>query len=387
MAFSSTLSSFARPNPTDRLNSPSHSALHNTVSSALGQVEAIIGVRGDSSVVGTINTALFSPGSDGGGHVQSANKGGTGQTSYTKGDILIASSTSVLTKLAVGANGAILQANSAAPTGVNWKAGQVTISSFLTTSLWTKPTGLSYIQIQLWGAGGSGGVHTTTRGGGGGGGGGFNQGTFMASALGATEQVNIGVGGASVASGNGNVGGNTVFGASSFLTAFGGGAGGGGSTSGGGGGGGGGAISAGQNGASSVPGIGGKPTVLPGSENSAGPGAREQDNSSGGGGGAFGASSNSGGDSAFGGGGGGGGGNASAANGGNALWGGGGGAPGVSSGSTGTVGTSKFGGNGGSGGVGGAGGRGSVAGGGGGGGFNAISGSGGNGKVIIYEYY
>ena len=40
--------------------------------------------------------------------------GGTGASSYTKGDILVASSGTVLTKLAVGTNGQILRANSAA---------------------------------------------------------------------------------------------------------------------------------------------------------------------------------------------------------------------------------------------------------------------------------
>lgn len=118
--FPSTLSTFNRPTSTDKLNAPSHSALHNTVSSALGQVEAVLGVRGDSSVVGTINTAVFSPGSDGGGHIQSANKGGTGQTNFAKGDILVAQSNSVLSKLNVGADGQILSADSTTPTGITW---------------------------------------------------------------------------------------------------------------------------------------------------------------------------------------------------------------------------------------------------------------------------
>lgn len=120
--FPSVLNTFNRPSASDRLNSPSHSALHNTVSSALGQVEAVIGIRGDSSVVGTINTVIFSPGSDGGGHVQSANKGGTGQTSYAKGDLLVASSSSVLAKLAVGTDGQILSASSVAAAGIAWIA-------------------------------------------------------------------------------------------------------------------------------------------------------------------------------------------------------------------------------------------------------------------------
>ncbi len=120
MAFPSTLSAFPRPNPTDRLNNPSHSALHNTVSSALGQVETVIGVEGASSVVGTLQYLIKSPASDGGGHVQTVSKGGTGQTSYTKGDILVAQSGAVLAKVAVGANTQVLQANSSMAAGIQW---------------------------------------------------------------------------------------------------------------------------------------------------------------------------------------------------------------------------------------------------------------------------
>ena len=122
MAFPSTLSSFNRPTATNKLNSPSHSALHNTVSSALGQVEAVIGVEGASSVVGSLQYLIKSSASDGGGHVQTANKGGTGQTSYTKGDILVATSSSVITKLAIGTDGQVIKANSSTASGINWAA-------------------------------------------------------------------------------------------------------------------------------------------------------------------------------------------------------------------------------------------------------------------------
>jgi len=120
MAFPSTLSTFNQVSPTDRLNSPSHSALHNAVSSAIGQVEAVIGVEGASSVVGTLEYFIKSPDSDGGGHIQTANKGGTGQTSYTKGDLLVATSSSVLAKLAVGASGQTLVASVGAASGMIW---------------------------------------------------------------------------------------------------------------------------------------------------------------------------------------------------------------------------------------------------------------------------
>jgi hypothetical protein len=49
-----------------------------------------------------------------------ASKGGTGNTSYTKGDLLAASSSTALSKLGVGTNGQVLRANSATATGIEW---------------------------------------------------------------------------------------------------------------------------------------------------------------------------------------------------------------------------------------------------------------------------
>lgn len=118
--YPSILNTFNRPTATDRLNSPSHSALHNTVSSAVGQIESFIGKEGASSTVGTLLYDVRSPDSNGGGHVQTANKGGTGQTTYTKGDLLVATSASVLSKLTVGADTYIPQADSSQASGIKW---------------------------------------------------------------------------------------------------------------------------------------------------------------------------------------------------------------------------------------------------------------------------
>lgn len=118
--FPSVLNTFARPDANDRLNSPSHSALHNAVSSALGQVQAVIGAEGPSSVAGSFQYLVKSPASDGGGHVQTAAKGGTGQTSYAKGDVLVAQSSSVLAKLNAGSQGQVIVADNSTATGIRW---------------------------------------------------------------------------------------------------------------------------------------------------------------------------------------------------------------------------------------------------------------------------
>jgi hypothetical protein len=117
--FPSIITTFVKVNPTDRLNSPSHSALHNTVSSALGQVQAVIGI--DGSGVGTIIGDLRNPASDGGGHIQTAVKGGTGQTTFAKGDLLVATAPTVVSKLAVSSTtGEFLQTDASQATGMKW---------------------------------------------------------------------------------------------------------------------------------------------------------------------------------------------------------------------------------------------------------------------------
>lgn len=123
MPFPSVLNTFNRPTPTDRLNSPSHSALHNTVSSAVGQIEAVIGLNSgvNASAIGTLMYDVRSPNSNGGGHVQTANKGGTGQTVFLKGDLLVGTSTSVLSKLAVSStSGEVLVIDPNQATGMKW---------------------------------------------------------------------------------------------------------------------------------------------------------------------------------------------------------------------------------------------------------------------------
>jgi hypothetical protein len=375
--FPSVLTTYTDPNATDKLNSPSHSGIHQSENSGLKQLERVVGAEGSASVVGSMQYLIKSPASDGGGHIQSANKGGTGQSSFNKGDILVARSSSVLTKLSAGVDGGFLVSDSSTNVGVKWTGGgTTTTSSFLSNGVWNKPAGMAFADVECWGGGGSGAKETTTYGGGGGGGGGYVIVRFAASLLGTTEAVNIGLGGASVASvSNGNAGGATVFGTSSLLVAYGGGGGSknvAGDSNSGGGGGGGGALGVGATpSASATGGAGGRPSA------STGDGS--------GGGGQGGGAGSGGFYSYFGGGGGAGGESSGSSPGGKTIWGGGGGGAGASSGSGGLGGISIKGGNGGNGSAS-TGTKGNVPGGGGGGSGSGPSGAGANGKVIITEY-
>lgn len=229
MAYPSIISALATPQASDRLNSPSHSQLHQNENAGIIETQTFLGTL--SSTQGTISYDVRSPDSNGGGHVQTANKGGTGQTIYTKGDLLVASSSSVLTKLAVGGDTLVLTADSSQATGVKWGSpAAVTSQSFLSSGVWTRPSGISAtskVLVELWGAGGSGGAASVAFAAGGGGGGSYINMFFQASTLASSVLVSIGAGGAGVVANNdGNTGGRTVFGnTNSILTAFGGGAG------------------------------------------------------------------------------------------------------------------------------------------------------------------
>lgn len=120
--FPSILTTYTNPQATDKLNSPSHSGVETAQNSGLQQVEAVIGVEGAASTVGSLQYLIKSSASDGGGHVQVANKGGTGQTSFVKGDLLVGASSSVLSKLAVGTDGYAIVADSTQSTGLGYSA-------------------------------------------------------------------------------------------------------------------------------------------------------------------------------------------------------------------------------------------------------------------------
>lgn len=220
--YPSSIQGFTNPSPTDRLNSPSHSGLHTSENDTLGALMTKVGVdnSGDTS---SLDYIIKNSASDGGGHVQSANKGGTGQTSYTKGDLLVATSTSVLAKMAVtSVNGAVLTADSTSPTGMSWTSGTTTpvnIQSFISAGafVWQKPANARSVAVFLVGAGGSGGGSSGTTGSGAGAGALANM-VYNASQLESSVAGVIGAAGAGVSGGvDGVVGGPTTFNRNSIL--------------------------------------------------------------------------------------------------------------------------------------------------------------------------
>ena len=97
-------------------------------------------------------------------------------------------------------------------------SGGANYQEFSASGTWTKPASGTLAIIECWGGGGSGGKGTHY---GGGGGGGYKKRIMLLSALGATETVTIGAGGASrTSTSTGATGGNTTFGA--HVTAYGG---------------------------------------------------------------------------------------------------------------------------------------------------------------------
>jgi len=237
----------------------------NSPQDEITALETKVGKDGSADTT-SLDYKVTNAASGGGGHVQTANKGGTGQTSYTKGDILAASSSSVLGKIAVGADGQALIADSTATNGVRWGGAGSISSTIAVSSVWTKPANIganSMVFVELWGGGGSGAGAAANLEAGGGGGGGYASGWFRASVLSASVLVATGQGGASrPSSGHGQPGGNSIFDTqSSLLTAYGGG-GGSPDTSNGCGGGGGGIKAQGGTANDSTPGIGGGSTYF-----------------------------------------------------------------------------------------------------------------------------
>lgn len=365
--------------PAARLPNPSASTLGGTQSAAAVSHQFINSIS--TSGVPALSQPAFT---DISGTV-TATQGGTGQSSYSTGDLPYASSSAAISKLAIGTTGQVLTVSGGLPAWGSAAGSNQQIFTTAGTATWTKPSSGRVVIAQCWGAGGSGGRSGSSAGAGGGGGGAYVEFQFLISSLSATETVTVGAGGASTTSnGGGNGGGNSSFG--THLIAYGGGGGGAAiNNTFGGGGGGQGAV--GETASTTFLGVGGSngSGFDAGTVTAATIGGNSQ--FGGGGGGSVGNPGVAGGNSVYGGGGGGGGrtasGGNSAADGGNSTYGGGGGGAGSTSGPA-SGGTSLFGGAGSTGGsnsvpaV-----AGSQPGGGGGGGANNNSGKGGDGECIV----
>lgn len=139
--------------------------------------------------------------------------------------------TKIYANNSLGVSGDLL---SSTGVGITWRtpsAGFSTVTEFLSSGTWTKPTEANFVMVELYGAG-AGGQGTRINQGGnadaafGGGGGSFIRRLFKSSELTSTVTVTIGaggVGGVSTTTGSTNEGidgGNSTFG--SYLIAFGG---------------------------------------------------------------------------------------------------------------------------------------------------------------------
>ena len=110
-------------------------------------------VVNDTNVTGSISAQAFTLGWTG---ALAAARGGTDQSSYTKGDTLCPSAATTMTKLAVGTNAKVLTANSAATCGIDWEVPPATASLQTNTVVNASQTLLNFIST-----GGANGINFT----------------------------------------------------------------------------------------------------------------------------------------------------------------------------------------------------------------------------------
>jgi hypothetical protein len=122
----------------------------NNVQDEVTALETKVGKDG-SADTSSLDYIVKNPASDGGGHVQKANKGDTGQTSYAKGDLLVATSQSVIGKLSIGNVGEVLTPDTNATTGMKWSPLVANKVAVTTTSV-SMARGTSSVETVLFAA-------------------------------------------------------------------------------------------------------------------------------------------------------------------------------------------------------------------------------------------
>lgn len=209
--------------PAARLPNPSASTLGGVQSLATSASQFVTGI----STSGVPSTAQPSF-TDVTGTAQ-VTQGGTGQTSYSTGDLLYASGATSLAKLSAASDGNVLTLSGGLPTWATGGSGATySTKTFSASGTYTPTAGTTYIQITCIGSGGGGGG-TKGIGAAGGGGGGGSGGTsiYRGAPPSPSASVTIGAGGNGGSASSGGTGHSTSVG--SLCVAAGGTAGGGGS--------------------------------------------------------------------------------------------------------------------------------------------------------------
>lgn len=141
-------------------------------------------------------------------------QGGTGQTTYTNGELLIGNTTgNTLTKSTLTAGSGIFITNGTGSITIEATAVAPDVQTFTSSGTWTKPSTGQFVRIQMWGGGGGGSrTGAALANIGAGGGGGYFEITVPIADMGSTATVTVGAAGVgrTASTGSGTNGGNSA---------------------------------------------------------------------------------------------------------------------------------------------------------------------------------